>query len=77
MPDPQQFLLTVQRMCTSPEADLVSGWSAVVAEEDLPKIELALAAEATRLAMCDCPIDGIRAMTMKEIEAWRKDETDG
>jgi hypothetical protein len=77
MSNPQQFLLTVQRMCTSPEADLVSGWSAVVAEEDLPKIELALAAEATRLAMQDCPIDDIRAMTLVEIDAWRKDETNG
>lgn len=73
----QQFLITVQRMCTSDEADLVSGWSAVVAEEDLHKITLPLAAEATALALKDCPITGIRPMTDAEIAAWREAQANG
>lgn len=74
----QQFLITVQRMCTSDEADLVSGWSAVVAEENLGNITLADAAHVTGLALKDCPIKGIRPMTDAEIKAWREaDHGDG
>jgi hypothetical protein len=69
----QQFLITVQRMCTSDEADIVSGWSAVVEEDDLPKITLATAAEATLLTLKDCPGTNIRPMTEAEIATWRYD----
>lgn len=73
MPEPtkQFYLIKVSKMCTSDEADLVSSWSAVVAEEDLHKLSMATAGEATGLSLKDCPIDGIRPMTEAEIAAYR------
>ncbi len=70
----QYFLIRVQRMCTSDECDLVSGWSAIVAEENLGNPILSLAAEATALSIKDCPVAGIRPMTEAEIAEWRHAE---
>jgi len=67
----QQFLITVQAMCTSDEADLVSGWSGIVAEESLGNISLSTAAEATMLALRGAPATNIRPMTEEEIAVWR------
>lgn len=75
---PQHFLITVQRMCTSPEADLVSQWSAVVAEENLSRIALTGAAKLTALSLENSPIKDVRPMTEAEIDAWREaDRGDG
>lgn len=74
MPDEQFYLLKLQRMCTSDDADLVSGWSAVVAEKDLPNITLADAAQLTGLALKRCPLSGVRPMTEAEIATWRDTE---
>lgn len=71
----QFYLVTVQKMCTSPDADLVAGWSAVIAEEDLPKLTLANAAEAAGLSLKDCPIPDIRPMTEAEINVWRETQS--
>lgn len=68
----QHFLITVQRMCTSDEADLVAGWSAVVAEQDLPKLTLTDAARLTELTLSDAPGTNLRPMTEAEISSWRE-----
>lgn len=77
MADPKQFyLITVAKMCTSDDADLVAKWSAVVAEKDLARLTMPVAAEAAGLALKDCPIDGIRPMTEAEIAEWRNAQSD-
>jgi hypothetical protein len=69
----QKFLVSVQAMCTSDEADLVSKWSAVVDAADMAKIDLSLAAQ---LALK--PFDGTtfdrRPMTDAEIREYRETE---
>lgn len=70
----QHYLITVQRMCTSDEADLVAGWSAVVEEANLSKIVLTDAARVTEISLEKCPLTGIRPMTEAEIEGWRHAE---
>lgn len=72
MPDKQFYLISVAKMCTSDDADLVAKWSAVIAEDDLSKLTLPTAAEAAGLALKGCPIDGIRPMTEDEIREWRE-----
>ena len=68
----QQFLITVRRMCVDEDDNsIINEWSAIVAEEDLPNIELALAADLTKV---DLP-EGLRSMTEEEINIWRR--TDG
>lgn len=67
----QYYLIRVQKMCTSPDADLVAGWSAVVAEENLDKLSLTQAGVAAGLALKDCPVPDMRPMTEAEIAAWR------
>jgi hypothetical protein len=70
----QKFLISVQAMCTSDEADLVSKWSAVVAQEDLGNISLVDASIVSMAPLIkDCPIE-FRPMTDEEIRAWRKEE---
>jgi hypothetical protein len=73
----QQFLITVQRMCTSDEADLVSGWSAVVSEANLPNITLVDAAKLTAISLRNAPVKNIRPMTEAEIADWRADLSNG
>lgn len=68
----QFYLVNVQKMCTSPDADLVAGWSAIIAEDDLPKLTLANAAKAASISLIDCPIPDIRPMTEDEINEWRE-----
>lgn len=68
----QFYLVSVERMCTSDEADLISKWSAVIAEEDLPKLTLPDAAKLTEIKLATCPLPGVRPMTEAEIEVWRK-----
>jgi hypothetical protein len=69
----QHFLITVQRMCISDEAALVSGWSAVVAEENLLNFGEGIgnAARLTEIALKDCPVTNLRPMTEAEITEWR------
>jgi len=67
----QYYLIRVQKMCTSPDADIVPGWSAIVAEDDLRRLTLPLAAEACTLTLKGCPVEGIRPMTEAEIAEWR------
>lgn len=66
----QHYVVTVQRMCTSNEADFVSSWSAIVAEENLDTITLSDAAKVT--AFDKDIATNIRPMTEAEIEAWRE-----
>jgi hypothetical protein len=79
MPDEklkQLYLVTVSRMSTSDDADLVSKWTALVAEENMDKPLLPLAAEVTTLTIKGCPLDNIRPMTEAEIDVWRKAENE-
>lgn len=70
----QHFLVTVQQMTTCDEADMVSGWSAVVSESDLKNFgALAEVPVLTRGAIEGAPGTNLRPMTLKEIKAWRKD----
>lgn len=70
----QFYLVKVQRMCTSDECDLVTEWSAVFAEDDLPNLKLASVAELTALTLKDCPVEGIRPMTEDEIREWQEND---
>jgi len=71
----QHYLITVERLCTSREADCVSKWSAVVAESDLNKITLSDAAKLTEIKMTkDGPLTKLRPMTLEEIEAYREEQ---
>lgn len=73
--EPEQlYLITVQRMCTSDDADLVSGWSAILPTSRLGDLDLIVAAEATGISLKECPIEGIRPMTDEEINEWRRSE---
>jgi hypothetical protein len=74
LPTTQHYLITVQRMCTSDEADLVAGWSAVVAEENLSAITLTDAAKLTAMPLDKAPMTNIRPMTEAEIKEWRDAE---
>jgi len=74
MADEQLFLLRLQRMCTSDDADLVAGWSAIVSEKDLDNIKLSDAATLTAISLKDCPLENVRPMTKEEVDEWR--ETD-
>lgn len=72
---PQHFLITVQRMCTADEADLVVGWSAVVEQKNLANITLVDVAEITRLVLRDTnALTNARPMTEAEIAAWREED---
>lgn len=79
MPDekPKQFyVVSVSRMNTSDDADLVPKWSAIIAEENMGKPLLPLAVEVTTLTLKGCPVENIRPMTEAEIDVWRKAEND-
>jgi hypothetical protein len=68
----QNFLITVQRMCTSDECDLVSSWSAVVAEKDIGNFgALEDVIKLTGISLEGAPVTNIRPMTEAEIKAWR------
>lgn len=67
----QYYLIRVQKMCTSDEADCVAGWSAILAEENLDRLVLSDAAAAAGLSLKDCPLENIRPMTEAEIAEWR------
>lgn len=71
----QTFLITVSRMCTSDEADVVVDWSAVVEEKDLDKAGeiIQKVAAATALILKDFPGTNTRPMTLEEIRAWREE----
>jgi len=72
----QLYLITVQRMTTCDEADMVASWSAVVAEEDLSNITLTSAAKLTELTLRNAPGTNMRPMTEAEIAEWRDAERD-
>lgn len=72
----QYFLIKVSKMCTSDEADLVSQWSAIIAEEDLHKLSMEVAGAAAGLALKGCPLEGIRPMTEAEIAEYRSAQKD-
>lgn len=69
----QQFLVTVQRMCVDEDDNsIVVGWSAVIDEENLLKIDLTLAAAATKESLKGAPLQGLRSMTLEEVNDWRR-----
>lgn len=70
----QQFLVTVQRMCVADEGSVVVGWSGVITEKDLSKVELKLATEMTASSLEGAPVTNLRPMTEDEIREWRHSE---
>ena len=70
----QFFIVKIQRMVTCDEAEMSSGWSAIVAEKDLVKFgALADAAIITKLELTeDSPFTNLRPMTEAEIKVWRE-----
>lgn len=72
---PQNFVITLERMNTCDEAELVSRWSAVVEEKDLINFgALAVAAQATEIVLKHGKdaLTNVRPMTEAEIAAYRK-----
>jgi len=66
----QFYIITVQRMCTSDEGDLASGWSAVIAEKDIVANfgGLGEAIKLTGINLADGPFTNLRPMTEAEIK---------
>lgn len=73
----QFYLVRVQRMTTCDEADMVAGWSAVVAEKDLDNLILSDAGKLTEMSLRNAPGTNMRPMTEAEIATWRADEANG
>jgi hypothetical protein len=69
----QKFIVSVQAMCTSDDADLVTKWSAIVDEADLHKIDLTLAAKLALKPFDNSDLDR-RPMTDDEIREYREFE---
>jgi hypothetical protein len=70
----QHFLVTVQQMTKCDEADMVSGWSAVIAEKDMENFgALKDVPLLTAKAIEGAPATNLRPMTLAEIAVWRKE----
>lgn len=72
----QLYVLEVRKMMVCDEADVACSWSAVVAEEDLPKIDLTLPGKLIDIQIKDAPLTNLRPMTEQEVAEWRKTDED-
>lgn len=69
------YLVRVQKMMTSDEADTVPGWSAYVAEDKLADLKMSDVATLLTSTIKDAPATNIRPMTEDEIKAWREENS--
>lgn len=78
MVDPTQYyLIIVQRMSTSDEADCISGWSGIVAKENLKNFgAIVESATLCDMALEGAPLTNIRPMTEEEIREYREAQDD-
>lgn len=70
----QQFLVIVQQMMTCDEADMVSGWSAVISKRHMKNFgALRVLPKVLAETIKDAPATNLRPMTLAEIAVWRKE----
>lgn len=75
-PKQQFFVVTVQRMTTCDEADIITQWTGVVAQKGLSKVRLEDIANALAAPTNDDNglFTNTRPMTKAEIKAYRDDQ---
>ncbi|WP_156944138.1 hypothetical protein [Bradyrhizobium sp. Ec3.3] len=68
------YVITIRSMNTSEDADLVLAATFVVSSNDFAKINLPKLAAATDASIADAPVEGLRPMTLEEVDAWRAED---
>lgn len=66
------YLISVAKMLTSDECDIVPRWSAIMAEDNISNLSLADVAKLVSMQVKGAPVGNVRPMTEGEIEMWRE-----
>lgn len=70
----QFYLVTVAKLMTADECDIVPSWSAYIAEDKINDLTLNDVAQLLTVQLKDAPTTNLRPMTEPEIKAWREEQ---